>query len=408
MLAAFLLPMFIAMVALAVDYGVIVSARQQLQNAADAGALSALLTLQKDPDKADQSGYESINGNLLLGRAIELDVGLDIEYGTWDPDSSTFTVIPRKSNVASSTDVSGTTIPDGATAVRVTLTRSQARSNGVGLFFAPIFGTEFAQLDVVAIASGTAGCSGFVGLDSVDLRNNLETDSYNSDDGDYDRWGSNRYENGDVCSNGPITLASGADVYGDAMGSSVTISQGSGATISGKQTSSPINRSYPSVDFTEASSNDNDTIEDPPHGDDYVRPNGDLIVDQGRHLTLQAGTYRFRDMLLRGGGSLTINGEVKIYIEKEMRFDNGTIANPSEIPKNFQLLVGEGPVNIQGGHELHGVIYAPVSPVTIANGSGFFGSIIGKSLSVAGGAGLHFDESLADDAAAGASPELVL
>ena len=73
----------------------------------------------------------------------------------------------------------------------------------------------------------------------------------------------------------------------------------------------------------------------------------------------------------------------------------------------MKIFVGEGPVNIQGGHQLHADIYAPEADVNIANGSGFFGNIIGKTLRGAGGAGWHLDESLLDSAAANGPPGLV-
>ena len=407
---AILLPFFIAFIALAVDFGVVNVAKHELQNAADAGADAAIRLLTSDRPAADGAAFEAVTGNRLLGDNISFDVRRDVRYGNWDDDARTFTEIPRVGYTSGSgapDDISGTTIPAGANAVRVRLTRSARFGNPIPLFFAPVIGTRFAEIQATAIATSTPGCSGFVGLDSVRLRNNMTTDAYNSDDGSYG--GSNRKSEGDVCSNGPISLASGADVFGDAQGAPVTISSGSGASISGTQSNSPAGLAFDPIDFAEANVNDNDTIERgpvwaPPF---YNSSTGDLVVNNGRHITLQAGTYRFRDLLLAGGSQLRTNGEVLIYIEREMRFDNGTVANLTQKPSNLQLFVGSGPVNIQGGHQLHASIYAPTADVSIANGSGFFGAIIGQTLSVAGGGGLHFDQSLASEEAAGSEPSLV-
>ena len=90
-----------------------------------------------------------------------------------------------------------------------------------------------------------------------------------------------------------------------------------------------------------------------------------------------------------------------------MKFNNGTVANLSQVASKFKLNVGQGPVNIQGGHNLHAVIYAPDATVDVANGSGFYGSIIGKTLSFAGGGGLHYDESLSDGQQEKGDPTLV-
>ena len=382
----FLLPMLIAMTAFAIDYGVIVLADHQMQNAADAGAITAVRLLQEDSAAADEAAELAIEANLVLGESLSSDPVRDIDYGTWNAETNQFTVIARQNGQ----------VPSGASAVRVRLSANDSTANGVRLFFAPFFGTDYANVRGEAIAAISAGCTGFVGIQSASLLNNIRTNSYDSDVGLYG--GSNVNNAGDVCSGGPVFLASGAGITGNASGSPVTIAQGSGAFITGSQSSGPPLEFEP-VDFSEALPNNNDTIE---RGPEWAPPfydssTNDLVVNNGRSLTLQAGTYYFRDLLLAGGSSLNITGPVEIYIEREMRFDNGTVANQTEIPKNLRLFVGEGPVNIQGGHQLHAVIYAPEATVDIANGSGFFGSIVGRTLSAAGGAGLHYDESLAEE-----------
>ena len=293
--------------------------------------------------------------------------------------------------------------------IRVRLVRSTERDNAIPLFFAPVIGTKNSEIEATAIAAATPGCSGFVGIDFVTLGNNIRTDAYNSDDGSYG--GGNQSADGDVCSNGPVSLASGAGVGGDAQGSSISGAGYNGATISGNQTNSPAGIVASPVDFDDATPNNNNTIDTNsprPYGDPYYNEfTNDFIVDQGRTMTLYGGTYYFRDMLLRGGGKLIIDGEVRIFIERELRFDNGTDANRAKLPINLQLFVGAGPVNLQGGHDLYATIYAPTANVTVANNAKLYGSIVGKTLTVQGGSQLHFDLSLADEQAAGAEPALV-
>ncbi len=401
-LIAILLPIFIVMVAFAVDYGVISVGKQQLQNAADAGAMAALTAYQKNPKDGDQAALETINSHTLLGGQLQFDVHRSISYGHWHADSNEFIESPRVGGNANIS--SGGTIPSGADAVRVQLVRSAERGNAVRLFFAPIMGVERATIVAEAIAGGSAPCMGFIGIESATILNNATTDSYNSDDGAYHN-PSNRNENGGICSEGDVYLASGADVFGNAHGRSVEIAPGSGATISGTIGGADT------LDFDvkpTPSSNDNHLISAGPNPWDstYMSPDDDLIVNYGE-LVLTSGTYHFRDMLLRGGSQLKINGDVEIFIDREMRFDNGTIANLGQVPKEFQLNVDQGPVNIQGGHKLHAVIYAPKADVKVENGSGFFGGIIGKTLTFAGGGGLHYDESLASDAEPTTPPGLV-
>ena len=222
---------------------------------------------------------------------------------------------------------------------------------------------------------------------------------------------SNNNDEGDVCSQGPIHLSSGADVFGDARGGSVTIAGGSGATISGKQTNSPAAGNFPDVNFDEVFSNDNHKI---PYGPAwanvpfFLEDTRDLIINNGRTpCRLESGVYHVRNFLLGGGCELIIDGEVTIYVEGEFRFNNGSVANLSQVPKNFTVLVGDGPINVQGGNKMHASIYAPKADATFANGAGFFGRVIAKTLNMAGGAGFHFDESLIENGLGSGSPALV-
>lgn len=399
---AVLLPLFLIMVAFAIDFGVISVADQQLQNAADAGAVAALTAYQRNPADGDQAALETMNAHNFLGDRLEFDVIQSIEYGQFNAETNQFIVIPRTSG--SNIIAHGETIPQGAQAVRVRLIRSPANDNAVNLFFAPLIGVERATVVAEAIAGGSTSCVGFVGVNSVNIGNDVRTDSYNSDLGPYSR-GNNQAENGNVCSAGRVSLASGANVFGNAAGSNVHISPGSNAHVHGTISGPP---SFDLAPNPAPPFNDNDTV-DPnhPYGQPYHRSNNDLIVDQGRTLTLEAGTYHFRDMLIKGGGKLILNGRVEVFVDREMRFDNGSITNVSRPPKDFILNVDQGPVQIQGGNKIHGVIYAPDADVGIANGTEVSGSVTGKTLELQGGAQLRYDESLNANAQPTGPPTLV-
>ena len=415
-LFAILLPLFIALIAFAVDYGVIVVSRAELQNAADSASIGTLQTLSSsNRDDADLAAFNIISSNLLHGRPIEFDMQQDVEYGNWDADSRTFTLVDREGTVAPKGDTTGDTIPSsGVSAVRIRLTRTRQRGNAIQLFFAPLLGTSFSDIRVEAISASTGGCTGFVGLQSVRLHNALSTDSYNSDEGDYGSGSIN--QNGDVCSDGPVLLDySGVVVNGDVQGSEVTIAQGSNNSFTGSQSTSSGARAYDEIDFSPTeNNNDNDTI--PERGQYDYRKNqsprhvdgqGDFVLDGGQHLTLSPGTYHFRNMTVNGGARLSIDDDVTIYIEKKMTYDNGTSANPGAAPSSLKLFVGQGPVDIKGGHDLHAVIYAPEADVTVDNDAGVFGSIFGKTLTAGGRARLHYDESLASDDTSTSPPALV-
>ena len=410
-LVAVLLPVFVALIAFAIDYGVIIVSRHELQNAADSASIATLQTLMKSHDDADLAAFTTLTANRLHGRSIAFDMQQDVQYGTWDADTRVFTEISRDGTVASTGDTTGDTIPSGATAVRIRLIRSVERKNAIRLFFGYILGKQFADISAEAISAGSAGCNGFVGLESVRLHNNMRTDSYNSDEGTYGSGSVN--QNGDVCSNGPVLLDySSVQVHGDVQGSSITTRQGSNTFVSGSQSTTTGTREEDPVDFSQTKfNNDNDLIPPrPPYdyrGTSYVTDDGDFILDGGQRLTISSGIYHFRNMTVEGGGQLTIDGDVTIYIEEKMRYDNGTSANPNARPSSLHLNVGQGPVDIKGGHDLHAVLYAPEADVTIDNNARFYGSIVGETLTSGGGAQLHYDESLATGEASGGPSRLV-
>ena len=400
-LVAVLLPVFLTMVVFAVDIGLISVAKQQLQNAADAGAVAALTAYQRNPNNGDQAALETMNAQEFLGDNLDFDLVQSVSYGQYNADTNQFTEIPRGNN---------NTIPQGAQAVRVQLIRSPNNGNGVNLFFAPLIGVDRATIVAEAIAGGSTSCVGFIGIDSVNIGNNVRTDSYNSDLGPYTPWNNNnRFENGSVCSDGLVSLASGANIFGNAAGSNVQIAHGSGANIHGL-VSGPANIGNLAINPSPPlGDNDNTTIALGPNWNPhfYIESTRDLIIDQGRQLTLTSGTYHFRNISIQGGGGLHIDGQVEIFVDEELDFGNGTFANVTQVPANLVLNVDKGPVKLRGGNQLHAVVYAPTSDVTIDNNVQLHGAVTGRTLELQGGAQLHYDESLNANATPTGPPELV-
>ncbi len=152
-LVAFVLPLLFVFITLAVDYGTISVAKQQLQNAADAAAEASVNAYFEDRELGDQAAQEVITNNILLGDTIDFDIRRSVDYGTWDANTRQFSPLERTGQPNASDDYSGSSIPIGATAVRVTLARTPENGNGLNLFFAPIFGTDHATVVAQGIAS---------------------------------------------------------------------------------------------------------------------------------------------------------------------------------------------------------------------------------------------------------------
>lgn len=127
------------MSALAIDLSYLAATKNELQNAADAGALAAIAAL-----KGGQSRKEAIQAaqtvaarNAATGRSVRLAAS-DITFGSYDADTDTF----EKESFSN------------ASAVRVTARRSSDAPDGpVGLFFAGVWGQHSADLETEAIAA---------------------------------------------------------------------------------------------------------------------------------------------------------------------------------------------------------------------------------------------------------------
>jgi Flp pilus assembly protein TadG len=135
-MVALMLPIIIGMVAFAVDLGLMVVLRSQIQNAVDAGALAASLTLRADANAIDDAvaaaeQYVQLN---RVGSAVTVPANaIEVEVGDWDDDTKTFTATNFEPN-----------------AVRVF-----ARQDNESHLFAGLYGHTTFGAPASAIASGS-------------------------------------------------------------------------------------------------------------------------------------------------------------------------------------------------------------------------------------------------------------
>jgi Flp pilus assembly protein TadG len=137
-LAAVFLVVAIACLAFSIDYGDLVVTESELQNAADAGAMSGAIALNYGREAAIEAAKKWSGKNLAAGKLVSVLDG-DVEFGRWDTDTALFTIVPENSS-------------EKPNAVRVTCHRTSARGTQLNLFFAPLIGTNSADLIASAIA----------------------------------------------------------------------------------------------------------------------------------------------------------------------------------------------------------------------------------------------------------------
>jgi Flp pilus assembly protein TadG len=153
-LSAFLMVIMLGMIAFALDVGVMMLTKTQLQVAADAAAMAAGAVLgAPDSDPAGVAkqfaALHKANGkNIALADA-------DIQNGTWDATTRTFTPTDEVSN-----------------AIKITA-RANESSGGNGLYFARIFGVNTMSMSASAVAMGNPRDICFV----VDLSGSMNNDT---------------------------------------------------------------------------------------------------------------------------------------------------------------------------------------------------------------------------------------
>jgi Flp pilus assembly protein TadG len=143
-LAALFLVIVLAFLAFSVDLGYMAVTESELQNAADAGALSGARALPGGRNAAIQAAVLWAGKNSAAGQSVATVADQDVEIGLWDGTTATFT--PLAANASQRPN-----------AVRMTVRRTAARGNPLPLFFAPMLGTKHASLSASAVALSPAG-----------------------------------------------------------------------------------------------------------------------------------------------------------------------------------------------------------------------------------------------------------
>jgi hypothetical protein len=216
-------------------------------------------------------------------------------------------------------------------------------------------------------------------------------DSYDSRDGPY---GFPAGSNGDLYSDGFLSLDGGATQLGDAS-AAATITLAGGASISGAQTPFAPPLALESVDPCTSFHPDMTGITAGGGTWSYDPMSGDLHADAGATIVLADGAYCFHDVTISGGSSLLVNGPVQVSMSGTFDASGGVITNTTSIAANLQVFVTGGqPVRIAGGPGVAMALHARTSAVTLSGGGDFFGAIVAGGLDSNGGTNLHYDEAL--------------
>jgi len=384
-LSAFLMMALMAMVAFAVDIGYIAEAHTQLQRSADASALAAACKLPNLAQATLAATGVANENKTSITPALKSS---DIVFGFWNRRTSTFT--------------SPKPVGRPYNAVKITLRRTAANGNALGLFFGRVLGRNTTDVIETAIGFGDRGlCGPFIGIEGATVSGGLTTDSYDSYNGLYSS--SSAGDLGSLCSDGDITVGGNADINGDVRageGDDVTLN-GSSLDISGQIGNRATDLNLPPVDASAAAANNlNGSLPSyKPPMSGWIKPynqgTGDFTLLGGAPYTLPPGTYYFHDMKLVGGSVLTITGKTSIYLTGNLDRQGGAlVVNTTNQAGNLSIFMTGGTAQISSDNDFYGVIYAPNTPITYSGSADYYGAMVGKTLTIMGDAVGHYDESL--------------
>ena len=378
-------PVMIGMAALAVDVGYMINLATEAQNTADAGALAGANALRNtDFEFAYVRTHEIIAHNQQR-QGFTAPSDQIVQFGWWDTTTQTFTEMAAE-NLAS------------ANAARVVAVR-----NDTPLFFAALWGVTSTDMSREAVAMIQPSCGGIWGIDSVKVPGTVDIDSFDSTVEAYSA--GTAASNGDLCSNGTITVGGAANVNGDIRTSEVVLNGGA-MNITGVVEDALVFATPKPVDFGDAlTNNDNATIgltdagTNPLDNSQVSNPGFyDLKLTDAENLTLAPGTYIFDDIEMSGSSTLTLTGPTTIYLDDDLQMSGTTVLNTTQNSADLMIIcdgdVDGSTIQINGSAEFYGSIYAPESAIQLTGNADYYGAIVGGTVDFGGNFYFHLDESL--------------
>ena len=237
------------------------------------------------------------------------------------------------------------------------------------------------------------------GDQKIVVSGSADTDSYDSRlPGGYSSQtaGGNGGAGTNATSSGGVTVSGSVGINGQVVvgptgnpNSVVTITGGGGITITGNPKIVAQSQALPlaSVKVPEELTCNDYTVSD----------------DTTITLSSDQGTYCFRNLTVSGGGTLTADGPVTVYLTGELRASGNTLIGVVNNPRTMLFLVAAaagttlgttGGGSITGNSTFYGALYGPGAEFDVTGSAEIFGSVIAKRVDLSGSAKIHYDEAL--------------
>jgi hypothetical protein len=209
--------------------------------------------------------------------------------------------------------------------------------------------------------------------------------------------------NGNIGTNGAISLSGGVSIYGNATpGPTSVVTSSGGAWVMGS--TAPA-----TADQTNAPPPYNPTV---PSSGNYKQTGGTT--------NLGSGTYHYSTFSMSGGSVLNLSGDVTLYIDGTFNqsgqaviamapgtkvtlyqqsgsfsLSGGGVINTDHIPSNFIIQSQTtGTIDLSGNSDFYGGVYAPLAPLKPSGTAATYGAFTVDSVQISGGATFHYDEDI--------------
>lgn len=122
-----------------------------------------------------------------------------------------------------------------------------------------------------------------------------------------------------------------------------------------------------------------------------------------KNISIPAGVYNVNSLSASGGIQIQVTGPVVINIAGQnlgtkpaLNLSGGSqFVNLSNRPSDLVIAYsGAAKIQLSGGSQSAGLVYAPNAPIVMSGASAWSGAIVGSTYSATGGAPLHYDLTL--------------
>ena len=132
---------------------------------------------------------------------------------------------------------------------------------------------------------------------------------------------------------------------------------------------------------------------------------GNVTTNGSSTIHLKAGTYIVNSVTMNGNSKIVIDSGPVIFKvvgvgqTTPITITGQGLVNSTFRPSDLQFIYGgTGEVKLAGGDTTAGLFYAPNATANITGGADLYGAIVVKQLTEAGGAAIHYDRRLQNDA----------